>query len=564
MRPLTNMIQNFPRLRFASAVPSMEMALHVKVLCMLIVVSLLFGAPSVRAVPAGIERPAFPSLDDKALGHIRHILRIIDQVSGVGDPTAGLQEGQEYDTSSSLQLLYFVYALGLSHYHYTPAYRELYQETMDRVIQKMLGKESPGNGEPTPSGSEAPDPEPKLLGGAGPEPLARGNVMYSGHLLATVGYYTMLFGDRKYTESGSLQFDHEAIFPGWADPKKYRHDFTSLARLIHEQYIASPMGFICEPNAIFMFCNGHTFYGFRFHDHIFGTNWMPTVAKRFKEAWKEKGGFLDANGHFVEAYLIAQDFIWVQPSAYFDAWAGAWMHGWNRDAIESLYPGHAKRWVKGLPDGTAYVEPRPQSSWSLQSTSDFGHFAFYSAELGDRKTVDAMLAYAEKHLNPTWEDGAYFFPRNDDLRNEEGLPVLVTPLAGNALLALARINVPNGLATTLSKPFDQAHFEEPYVDRIDYPNVLVRQAVYDADESALIIRLTRGEGRGRTTFRVNRLDAGRDWEILANDSTVGWLRTGTVQAKPGAPVALRLSEDGALEISLDLNGEARILVKTVN
>jgi hypothetical protein len=535
-----------------------------KTLCVLILVSLFFFAPAVRAGAEKIDTTDPLCLDDKALGHIRHIVRLIDNTRGEGGPTAGMEAGQEYDPSSSFQLLFFAYTLGLSHYHYTPAYRELYQAAMDRVIQKMLGRVSPGDGDQPPGEIKALGPEPKLLGGAGPEPLARENVMYSGHLLASVGYYTMLFGDRKYTEPGSLPFDHETIFPGWADPKKYKHDFTSLARLIHDQYVASPMGFICEPNAIFLFCNGYTFYGFRFHDHVLGTNWMPTVAKNFTQAWKEKGGLLNEDGHFVEAYLIAQDFIWVQPSAYFDAWAGTWMHAWDRDAIESLYPGHAKHWVKGLPDGTAYFEPRPQSSWSLQSTSDFGHFALYAAELGDKKTVDAMLAYAEKHLNPTWDDGAYFFPRNDDLRNEEGLPVLVTPLAGNALLALARINIPNGLYTTFNQPFVKAHFNEPFIDKVDYPNVLVRQAVYDAEKCALIVRLTPGDRRGKTTFRVNRLDAEKDWEILDNDNTVGWLCSGKPRGKPGTATALGLSDDGALEISLELNGEVRILVRAVN
>jgi hypothetical protein len=536
---------------------------YMKTFRILIVVSLVF-AYSLAAETERLGTTDALCLDDKALGHIRHILRLVNDTRGQGGPTAGMEVGQEYDTSSSLQLLFFAYTLGLSHYHYTPAYRELYQGAMDRVIQKMLGRGPSGNEASARSGRNPPGPEPKLLGGTGPEPLARDNVMYSGHLLASVGYYTMLFGDRKYAEPGSMPFDHETIFPGWADPKKYEHDFASLARLIHDQYVASPMGFICEPNAVFLFCNGYTFYGFRFHDYLLGTNWTTTVAKRFKEAWQEKGGLLNEDGHFVEAYLIVQDFIWVQPSAYFDAWAGTWMHAWDRDAVESLYPGHVKHWVKRQPDGTAYVEPRAQSSWSLQSTSDFGHFALYAAELGDKKTVDAMLAYAEKHLNPTWHEGAYFFPRNDDIRNKEGLPVLLTPLAGNALLALARINIPNGLYTTFNEPFDKTHFNQPYIDGVDYPNVLVRQAVYDAERRALSLRLTPGDKRGKTTFRVNRLHTGRDWEILANDSTVGWLRKGKPQGKPAAPASLSLSEDGALEISLELTREARILVRALH
>ena len=140
----------------------------------------------------------------------------------------------------------------------------------------------------------------------------------------------------------------------------------------------------------------------------------------------------------------------------------------------------------------------------------------------------------------------------------------MTPLAGNALLALARINVPNGLHTTFNEPFDEAHFNEPYIHNVDFPNVLIRKAVYDLETNALIVRLTPGDSLGKTTFRVNRLDARKDWEILTNGNTVGWLRKGTPQDKPGTPAALRVSEDGALEISLELNGEVRILVRAVN
>jgi hypothetical protein len=63
---------------------------------------------------------------------------------------------------------------------------------------------------------------------------------------------------------------------------------------------------------------------------------------------------------------------------------------------------------------------------------------------------------------------------------------------------------------------------------------------------------------------VNRLDAEKDWEILDNDNTVGWLRSGKPRGKPGTATALGLSDDGALEISLELNGEVRILARAVN
>jgi len=100
-----------------------------------------------------------------------------------------------------------------------------------------------------------------------------------------------------------------------------------------------------------------------------------------------------------------------------------------------------------------------------------------------------LLAYAEKYMHPTWNDGAYFFPAHDHRKGENGLPVTLTPLAGNVLLPLARINVPDGVFATFHEPFGKRHFEEPYIDGIDHPSVLVRQAVYDREHRVLLICL---------------------------------------------------------------------------
>ena len=104
---------------------------------------------------------------------------------------------------------------------------------------------------------------PRLLGEKKNEILSRESVMYAGHLFAAAGLYTVLFKDMAFTKINSLKFDYESMFPGTIITKRFKYNLSSLAEFIYGQYEVSPMGFICEGNAIFLFCNMYTFHGFK-------------------------------------------------------------------------------------------------------------------------------------------------------------------------------------------------------------------------------------------------------------------------------------------------------------
>src|SRR5690606_13474112 len=44
---------------------------------------------------------------------------------------------------------------------------------------------------------------------------------------------------------------------------------------------------------------------------------------------------------------------------------------------------------------------------------DVGTIAMFLSEMGDATTLEALLAHADKHMQPTWERGGLFYPRND-------------------------------------------------------------------------------------------------------------------------------------------------------
>jgi hypothetical protein len=83
-----------------------------------------------------------------------------------------------------------------------------------------------------------------------PDPLARQNIMYSGHLFQLLVYYEMMTGDDRFSTTG---FDLR-----WDDSHVFHYDIPRMARVIGDQMKEKPSGGVnCEPTLIFFCCNDH-------------------------------------------------------------------------------------------------------------------------------------------------------------------------------------------------------------------------------------------------------------------------------------------------------------------
>jgi hypothetical protein len=118
------------------------------------------------------------------------------------------------------------------------------------------------------------------------------------------------------------------------------------------------------------------------------------------------------------------------------------------------------------------------------------------------------------------------------------------PHTGNALLAYARLNVPDGLHKLYSKPWDASHFREPAL--VDMPdNLEVCAAEYDAGRAALWLNM-RVNGGASDTISIsigNVWDRG-DWTLHLDGEPVG---RGTDRAPgSGSSIAMRREADNLL------------------
>ena len=518
-------------------------------------------------------------LDDKTLSHLRHMVNLSRQMPGDWSDMGPYDPSQEGDDAYRYQLAYMTYALSLAQYHHTPAYRELWRETMARLIEKMMRWEVWGYWELTSRGSRVPDPDMNALGEGWIDPVIRQNVMFSGHLLMMVGLYEMLYRDGRFDAPGALTFQFRPVFRGMG-PEDFPYDHGKLANVIFAEFERNDfMGCECEPNAIFVYCNQFPILGFMHYDHTHGTDLAARTVPKFKDRWQRRSTMFgkDPGADLPIFFRKRQnDFIYEESEDNNEgitavAWASV-MHTWAPDYVEMVYPRARDQIMRPMEDGTFGVNlagyfakyKEYQRNPGHHATDPmmvgvhiFGTLALAAAEVGDRETLEGLLAYADRYLSPTWKNGGLFYPRNDDLSSTG----YSTALIGNALIAGARLCPRDGFRQLYDNPWTDAELSAPELCEVDYPAVLVREASCPGDGTLLRIVLAPGRaGPERQTVAVRGLDLARDIEVEI-DGVPLVLAKGTDSASASD---LEISADrdaGLLRLTLTLQRDRRIAIR---
>ena len=459
-----------------------------------------------------------PLLDDLQAGSLRRILNLSAQLpedwSGMMGPTTL----QEDFGGLRFQLAYMSYALALTHVHRLPAAPALFQTSFDQLIQKVLSPDvwsywhyvSTGNGPFNQSLGELP---------AEWNPVEKDNIMYSSYVQSMALMYHYLFRDAKYAKPGALTFSIDPLF--WSlGGKHFAYDERSLNEHLYWMMVERGyLGIACEPNCVFQACTQVPILGFRFHDLIHGTNTASEVTEGYLKAWSEFG-VLNAAGHYnmmvqerERAVLNPREAPWV------DFWVGALMHAWNPEFVKKHYPGQMKRWIEQGPDETLWVMPdtrlKKDGTRLFSSARDFGWAAVFASEVGDEATLRGLLAYADRFLRPVRTDRSYYYGRHDEAFDAQGRLAAMDPHTGNALLAYARLNVPDGLRKLYDGPWTDAHFAEPALIAMN-PDLDIRRAWFDVRHNALALTLASPASPVKARLTIANA-AGRGEPVLLRD-----------------------------------------------
>ena len=143
-------------------------------------VSAGYGSASLAAQPP-LNPQDYPRLDDKQLGHIRHMLKLSSQPPGEWDGM-GSSWFDTVERSLQYQLAFMTYALALAQYHYTPAYYDPYRSAIDADIQRILLPDIWQTWALASRGGSVVDPDQKQLKESALDPCAKDNIMLCGHV----------------------------------------------------------------------------------------------------------------------------------------------------------------------------------------------------------------------------------------------------------------------------------------------------------------------------------------------------------------------------------------------
>ncbi len=515
------------------------------------------GAWSAAAPPA--SSPALDAeMSARQIGHLRHIENLARQPAGDWSHMGTKMHGQEDFGSYRFQLAFMAYALALAHMHRAPNAPGAFRDTFDRLIAKMLHPDvwmywrnvSQGghllNAHLRPSMSEQWDP------------VVENNIMFSAYVQSMTLMYDVLFRDPKYAEPGAITFEHVSHF--WGDGAKvFAYDQNSLNEHLYWKMVETGyLGIACEPNCVFQICNQPAILGFRMHDILTGGERASEVIEGFQRAWADFG-HLGQNGHFNA--LVVEDSRMVLPNAlpvaWIDGWTGALMNMWNRDFIRGNYRRQVADFLIPGEDGAISVKlsPPPNNGGRVldYDAGDFGFVAIWASEMGDAETLEGLKLHADRHMAPTWSRGGLYYPRRDEPFDEAGNLVRVEPITGNALLAYAALNTPDGLWGLFNRPWGAAHFAEPLIMEVS-ETLDVSRAAYDSEKNSLLFTLAaRADLAGPLRLLIdNVFDRGRGAWTLAFDGAV-LARGGEAEvSEPGAAAARRIG--AALELVLPAGG----------
>jgi len=230
----------------------------------------------------------YPRMTAKEIGHVRHIAHLSRNPYG---DWSGFSSGfNPLTREQQFQLSFMALTMQLAQHELTPAYREIYQSSIENLMKQLL---SPDNWERwlfiSRYGSVDSTEKEQFDWMTNPgwiDPILKDNIMYKAYIFQIAAAYQMLYGDKRYDRPGAFTFKWAGLGNG---PVTFRYTMTDIAKNIYQEVEDSNfVGSACEPGDVFWICNGPSNAGFIMYDHMYGTHYADAGPK-MRAKWVEKG-----------------------------------------------------------------------------------------------------------------------------------------------------------------------------------------------------------------------------------------------------------------------------------
>ena len=515
----------------------------------------------------------YPRMTDKEIGHIRHIARLARNPygdwSGFGSAFTPLQREQMF------VIPFMALAMELAQHELTPAYHEIYQSSIENLLKKLQHPDiwerwafESRNGS---VGEHHDEPLNWMTNPGWIDPILKDNIQLKAYILQVAATYQMLYGDQRYEQPGAFTFKWKG---GMSNGQMtFRYTLTDMVKNTYQEVEDSGyVGSACEPGHVFWVCNGPSNAGFIVYDHLYGTHYGdagPKMnAKWIKDGYRDPKTYRTV--YFVSTSLRdpSKDVEAATPLTKLyggeqGGWGALYNVAWDYDYTHAQYMAHRdeeldefltrKKFKQELAEGASQAVPASTEvtvpdEELLGDTVEGAFFMAYAGEMGDREARDKMLAYADRNLHPVWENGEYYYPRNDDYSvdahgNVHGVDVW----AGSVLIPMARLNRGQGLRKLYTETLDPERYKQPFISDVDTLTAGVSQAFFDPKKNALIVTLLPGPIATKdTSFVVRQLDPTKSYQVIKDGKPVGEL------SAKRQPASTTWRDDGTVLISTSI------------
>lgn len=532
---------------------------------------------SAAAASPSVDPNDYPRMTDKEIGHIRHIARLSRNPWG---------DWRGFDTiymplqgEKMFVISFMAYTLELAQHELTPAYHDIYRSSIENLLKKMqhpdvwytwMFESRHGSVEEIKG-----EPMDWMTNPGWIDPILKDNIQFKAYIQQIAAAYQMLYGDKRYEQPGAFTFKWSG---GMSNGQMtFRYTLTDITKNIYQEMVDSKyVGSACEPGRVFWICNAPSNAGFILYDHLYGTHYGDAGPK-MNAKWI-KDGYRDPKSYKTVMFVstsLRDPSANVEPrtslldigGAEEGGWGAVYNVAWDYDYSRAQYLAHRDKELDEILTGKLFkVQGKQDASSALAASLDMttadeiagrmavrsfqmGFFSAYAAEMGDQEAKDKLLGYAERNFHPVWENGEYYYPRNDDYAvDDHGNVHGVDVWAGSALLPMARLDRGRGLQKLYTEPWGEVQHKQPYISDVDTLAAGVSQAFFDAKKDALIVTLMPGPIAAKdVSFVVRQLDPKKTYTVIKDGQSVGELNT------KHQPESTIWRPDGTVLVSTSIN-----------
>ena len=426
--------------------------------------ALFDAAPQFAAPPAEPQ----PLRREIGLDDLRRLRLLLDRALQPVERFDGFEWIDQFQTAAvRYQVNFISYALAMAAYAHLPAFegylaaaqRNLIAKQRDHRMWRYWALES-------------------LWGNlrAGPDPIARDNIMFSGFLAAQIAFARSGLGITDYDAPGSLRFARSS-------GASFAYSLPEIIALLARQYRSAPYGLLaCEPNWIYPLCNLITAGAIRAADAQYGTRHWDGIEDRFRHHLETD--FMSTDGRLM---AFRSSLTGLGTAAV----GGAAMQAIQCFFLNAIFPDLAVRqWSRVRHALIGRLQrralwPIDVGNYRFTRAASYAMTAAAAAEMGDPETAQRLL---------------------DRLDVEHPTQVLASvahrdraSLWSHAVELIARLGQAGTLRRLVTTPRERTA-NSPRITSAVYPDVLVAEA--RADRGALCAVLHPGTAPGAKTLTV--------------------------------------------------------------